>query len=103
MELTVNSNVAQSQASSVSPRPRIGQRKKVAVAALGKFKTIAQMVALLCLLYSVSPAKPPHPQPWMGDAIFHIGDWLLAAAALLTLWSGLGYLRAAWPSLKGEE
>ncbi|MDG6348267.1 CDP-diacylglycerol--glycerol-3-phosphate 3-phosphatidyltransferase [Luteimonas sp. 8-5] len=81
----------------------VGQRKKVAVAALGKFKTIAQMVALLFLLYSVSPARPPHPQPWMGEVIFHIGDWLLAAAALLTLWSGLGYLRAAWPSLKGES
>ena len=81
----------------------VGQRNKVAVAAMGKFKTIAQIVALLCLLYSVSPAQPPHPQPWMGDVVFHIGDWLLAAAALLTLWSGLGYLRAAWPSLKGEE
>jgi len=78
----------------------VGQRNKVAVAALGKFKTIAQMVALLCLLYSVSPAQPPHPQPWMGEVIFHIGDWLLAAAAILTLWSGLGYLRAAWPSLR---
>ena len=81
----------------------VGQRNKVAVAAMGKFKTIAQIVALLCLLYSVSPAQPPHPQPWMGDVVFHIGDWLLAAAAILTLWSGLGYLRAAWPSLKGES
>ena len=78
----------------------VGQRNKVAVAAMGKFKTIAQIVALLCLLYSVSPAQPPHPQPWMGEVVFHIGDWLLAAAAILTLWSGLGYLRAAWPSLK---
>ncbi|MDQ2702467.1 MAG: CDP-diacylglycerol--glycerol-3-phosphate 3-phosphatidyltransferase [Pseudomonadota bacterium] len=78
----------------------VGQRKKVAVAAMGKFKTIAQIVALLCLLYSVSPAQPPHPQPWMGEVVFHIGDWLLAAAAILTLWSGLGYLRAAWPSLR---
>src|SRR5690606_1190619 len=81
----------------------VGQRKKVAVAARGKFKTSARVVALLCLLYAVSPARPPHPQPWMGEVIFHIGDWLLAAAALLTLWSGLGYLRAAWPSLKGES
>ena len=80
----------------------VGQRNKVAVAAMGKFKTIAQIVALLCLLYSVSPAQPPHPQPWMGEVVFHIGDWLLAAAAILTLWSGLGYLRAAWPSLKSE-
>ena len=80
----------------------VGQRNKVAVAAMGKFKTIAQIVALLCLLYSVSPAQPPHPQPWMGEVVFHIGDWLLAAAAILTLWSGLGYLRAALPSLKSE-
>ena len=83
-------------------KAEVGQRNKVAVAAMGKFKTIAQIVAVLCLLYSVSPAQPPHPQPWMGEVVFHIGDWLLAAAAILTLWSGLGYLRAAWPSLKSE-
>ena len=80
----------------------VGQRGKVAVAAIGKFKTIAQMVALTCLLYSVTPELTPHPVPWMGTVIFHIGDWLLAAAAILTLWSGLGYLRAAWPSLTGD-
>jgi len=83
----------------------LGERRKVAVAALGKFKTIAQMVALTCLLYSVSPTRPGvlHPTPWMGDFVFHVGDWLLAAAALLTLWSGLGYLRAAWPSLTAAD
>ena len=84
----------------------LGQRRKVAVAALGKFKTIAQMVALTCLLYSVVPARPgvpPHPVPWMGTFVFHVGDWLLAAAALLTLWSGLDYLRAAWPALTAAD
>lgn len=84
----------------------LGQRRKVAVAALGKFKTIAQMVALACLLYSVSPVRPgqpPHPVPWMGAFVFHVGDWLLAAAALLTLWSGFDYLRAAWPSLTADQ
>ena len=80
----------------------VGQRGKVAVAAIGKFKTAAQMVAVTCLLYSVTPDQPPHPEPWMGRLIFHVGDWLLAIAALLTLWSGLGYLRAAWPSLQGK-
>jgi CDP-diacylglycerol--glycerol-3-phosphate 3-phosphatidyltransferase len=35
--------------------------------------------------------------------VFHVGDWLLAAAALLTLWSGYEYLRAAWPVLKAGE
>ena len=77
----------------------LGQRARVAVANVGKVKTIAQMVALLCLLYSISPAKAA-PMPWMGDIVFRIGDWLLAIAAVLTLWSGYEYLRAAWPVLR---
>lgn len=82
---------------------KLGQRARVAVARVGKIKTVAQMVALLCLLYAINPAKPPHPMPWMGEVIFHIGDWLLAIAALLTLWSGFEYLRAAWPVLLAGE
>src|SRR3546814_6325304 len=53
------------------------------------------MVALLCLLYSVSPDPQPRHDLFMRDLVFHVGDWLLAVAALLTLWSGLAYLRAA--------
>jgi CDP-diacylglycerol--glycerol-3-phosphate 3-phosphatidyltransferase len=81
----------------------LGQRARVAVATVGKIKTIAQMLALLCLLYAVNPGKPPHPMPWMGTFVFHVGDWLLAIAALLTLWSGYEYLRAAWPVLRSGE
>jgi len=81
----------------------LGQGARVKVATVGKIKTIAQMVALLCLLYSITPDPAAHPQPWMGEVIFHIGDWLLAGAALLTLWSGFEYLRAAWPSLRAEN
>jgi CDP-diacylglycerol--glycerol-3-phosphate 3-phosphatidyltransferase len=79
----------------------IGQRATVKVALIGKIKTIAQMLALLCLLYSVVPGVKP--APWPGDVIFHIGDWMLAAAALLTLWSGAQYLIAAWPALMADE
>lgn len=82
----------------------LGQRATVKVATIGKIKTVVQMVALLCLLYAVTPDKnPPRPEPWLGTPIFHIGDWLLAAAAILTLWSGLLYLRAAWPILREGE
>ncbi|HPA02480.1 MAG TPA: CDP-diacylglycerol--glycerol-3-phosphate 3-phosphatidyltransferase [Chiayiivirga sp.] len=80
----------------------VGQRSRVKVAWIGKFKTVVQMVALLCLLYSVVPPKPERVHPWMGGPIFHLGDWLLAAAAILTLWSGFQYLRAAWPALRDE-
>ena len=81
----------------------LGQRARVAVATVGKIKTVAQMVALLCLLYSIDPGHPPHSMPWMGAFFFHVGDWLLAGAALLTLWSGYEYLRAAWPVLTAGE
>src|SRR5690606_31879288 len=58
----------------------IGQRARVKVAWIGKFKTVVQMIALLCLLYSVTPEKPQRPLPWMGEPIFRLGDWLLAVA-----------------------
>ncbi|MCD9027735.1 CDP-diacylglycerol--glycerol-3-phosphate 3-phosphatidyltransferase [Luteimonas sp. BDR2-5] len=81
----------------------LGQRATVKVAAIGKIKTIAQMVALLCLLYSVTPDQPARALPWMGREIFVLGDWLLAIAALLTLWSGFAYLHAAWPIMRAAE
>lgn len=67
----------------------IGARGAVAVAWVGKIKTIVQMVAIVALL--LGSALPPLPAQI-------IGEWLLAAAAALTLWSGFDYLRAAWPS-----
>jgi len=79
----------------------IGQRATVKVALIGKVKTVVQMVALTMLLYSVVPGSTP--AAWPGDPVFHIGDWLLAGAALLTLFSGLQYLIAAWPALKADE
>ena len=79
----------------------IGQRATVKVAMIGKVKTVVQMLALLALLYSVVPGQ--RPVPWPGDPVFHVGDWMLAVAALLTLWSGVQYLIAAWPALMADE
>nr|ART40598.1 L51 [uncultured bacterium] len=81
----------------------IGQRGKVKVAWIGKVKTTVQMIALGCLLYSVRPASHGLSEIWMSVPVFHLGDWLLAVAALLTLFSGYQYLRAAWPSLRQDE
>ncbi|RDZ28322.1 CDP-diacylglycerol--glycerol-3-phosphate 3-phosphatidyltransferase [Lysobacter silvisoli] len=71
----------------------LGQRATVKVASIGKIKTVVQMLALVCLLYQ---------EPLMGLPTFRIGEWMLAAAALLTLWSGLAYLRAAWPIMRAD-
>ena len=66
----------------------LGQRATVAVATVGKIKTVAQMVAILLLLYR----DPIGPIP-----THSVGFSLLYAAAVLTLWSMVIYLRAAWP------
>ena len=83
----------------------LGQRATVKVATIGKIKTVAQMVALACLLYAVNPRHQLQPGTdiWMGQFVFHVGDWLLAVAAVLTLWSGFQYLHAAWPALRADE
>ena len=75
----------------------LGQRAKVKVATIGKIKTIVQMVALTVLLYFVPEKLGDRP-----SLPFIVGDWMLAVAALLTLWSGLAYLRAAWPALRED-
>ncbi|HVK50741.1 MAG TPA: CDP-alcohol phosphatidyltransferase family protein, partial [Pseudoxanthomonas sp.] len=81
----------------------LGQRARVKVATIGKIKTITQMVALGCLLYASTPGALNRQDIWLGEWIFHLGDWLLAIAAILTLWSGIQYLHAAWPILRADE
>jgi len=71
----------------------IGARAKVAVSMAGKLKTTAQMVAIVLLIIG---------EPVLGIPIVGLGLVLLYIAALLTLWSMLLYLRAAWPSLTGS-
>jgi len=68
----------------------IGERTRVGVAGIGKIKTIAQLVALVVLLYQ---------KDLDGYGLFHVGEVLLGLAAALTIWSGVVYLRAAWPAL----
>ena len=68
----------------------MGQRARVAVSTIGKYKTILQMVGLSCLLIRQDVLWLP---------TYRIGVWLTMAAALLTFYSMLVYLRAAWPVL----
>jgi CDP-diacylglycerol--glycerol-3-phosphate 3-phosphatidyltransferase len=72
----------------------IGDRTKVAVSAIGKFKTTVQMTAIALLIY--------RDDLW-GIPVYTIGQLLLYIAVVLTLWSMLLYLRAAWPSLRGHQ
>jgi CDP-diacylglycerol--glycerol-3-phosphate 3-phosphatidyltransferase len=68
----------------------LGQGSRVKVAAIGKIKTAAQMLAISLLLYRDDVAELP---------TYDIGLFCLYIAAILTLWSMVVYLRAAWPMM----
>jgi CDP-diacylglycerol--glycerol-3-phosphate 3-phosphatidyltransferase/cardiolipin synthase len=68
----------------------LGARAQVAVSKVGKFKTAAQMVAVILLLYR---------HDLFGLPVYAIGYGLLYVSVVLTLWSMTVYIVAAWPSL----
>ncbi len=72
----------------------IGDTTKVAVSMIGKIKTTAQMLAIGFMLFEDSIGDFP---------TMLIGYLLLYTAAILTLWSMVIYIQAAWPSLIGER
>ncbi|MGR8933119.1 MAG: CDP-diacylglycerol--glycerol-3-phosphate 3-phosphatidyltransferase [Gammaproteobacteria bacterium] len=72
----------------------IGQRKKVAVSSIGKWKTTAQMTAISCLLFQ---------EDLFGLPINDIGLILLFVSAILTLWSMVNYLRAAFGTIVTQQ
>ncbi|MCC5857445.1 MAG: CDP-diacylglycerol--glycerol-3-phosphate 3-phosphatidyltransferase [Ectothiorhodospiraceae bacterium] len=72
----------------------LGKRANVAVNAIGKFKTAAQMIAILLLLYRDDLAGIP---------VHAVGMVLLYVAAGLTLWSMVVYLRASLEVVREEE
>ena len=72
----------------------IGRRTSVAVSLVGKLKTMLQMVALFLLLW-----YHPGTYAWLID----LGTTLIFVAAILTVWSMVMYLRAAWQDLTLSE
>jgi phosphatidylglycerophosphate synthase len=61
---------------------------------LGKVKTIAQIVGLSMLLFR---------EDLLGLPVYTMGLCLTAIAAVLTLWSMVAYLQAAWPELMARD
>jgi CDP-diacylglycerol---glycerol-3-phosphate 3-phosphatidyltransferase len=68
----------------------MNRRGVVGVRWIGQIKTTAQMIAIVLLL-----ANPPGFTP-----LLMVAYAMLYAAAVLTLWSMVLYLRAAWPTLR---
>jgi CDP-diacylglycerol--glycerol-3-phosphate 3-phosphatidyltransferase len=73
----------------------LGLRSVVAVGWIGKCKTTAQMLAIGFMLWKVDSLAPL--------PTYAVGVGFLYIAAVLTLWSMLIYLQAAWPALIGKK
>ncbi len=72
----------------------IGERAAVAVSMIGKVKTAVQMLAVTLLLYQA---------PIGGVSAADAGLVLLYMSAILTFYSMVIYLRAAWPILNKHD
>ena len=68
----------------------IGKRGTVAVSWLGKYKTAAQMIAIIGLIWQAN------------DLMIYAAYVLLYIASVLTLWSMMSYILAAWKDLTAE-
>lgn len=67
----------------------LGNRASVAVSMVGKLKTTFQLISITVFLLNI-------------DKLAILSYSLLYIAVLLTLWSMMIYLKAAWPYLKEE-
>ena len=72
----------------------VGQRAKVAVGWVGKVKTTAQIIALGMLLYL---------HDFLGLPIHQIGMVALYVATILTIWSMIDYMMAAFSEPPPED
>lgn len=72
----------------------MGERGKVRVGWVGKFKTGFQMTAIGMMIWEIDQ---PFGWPW-----YDIGYILLLVAAVLTLYSMFQYLVAAWPMMRQQ-
>ncbi len=72
----------------------IGERANVSVSTAGKIKTTMQMFGIGFMVYK---------NALFGIPIYQVGFVLLLVAAVMTIWSMLIYLKAAWPFIVNDQ
>ena len=80
-----------------------GKRDAIAVSTMGKYKTAAQMLGIMGLIW-----QPDYDIPLI---LFHFPHQVLmfaaysfyAIATVLTVWSMLSYFKVTWPELKANN
>lgn len=72
----------------------IGERTNVRVSTAGKIKTALQMFGIAFMVYKNS---------LFGIPVYTVGFVLLVLAAIMTIWSMVIYLKAAWPFIVNDQ
>jgi CDP-diacylglycerol--glycerol-3-phosphate 3-phosphatidyltransferase len=72
----------------------IGERANVSVSISGKIKTTLQMFGIAFMVYH---------NDLFGIPIYKVGFVLLVLAAIMTIWSMVIYLKAAWPFIIEDQ
>lgn len=77
-----------------------GSRETIAVSNLGKWKTAAQMLGIMGLIW-----QPDYPIPlvlfYLPHEVINYAAYIFySIATVLTVWSMVEYFKAAWPELK---
>jgi CDP-diacylglycerol--glycerol-3-phosphate 3-phosphatidyltransferase len=82
---------------------RLSVLRHVVIAAnqSGKVKTVLQAMALGFLCLPLPHGDGAHAAAferfgWPGEAVFYLGELLLAGAVVMTLWSGYEFFRDVW-------
>jgi CDP-diacylglycerol--glycerol-3-phosphate 3-phosphatidyltransferase len=70
---------------------------------LGKLKTLVTLGGLALLMLASGAGAGSTGDTEAGSVIRTVGFWTLVVATLLTVLSGLEYLRRAWPMLSGGK
>ncbi len=75
----------------------------ISARALGKAKTLTTLGGMFILLLGADAlGGGPLASTGVGDALHAVGFWMLVLGTVLTVVSGLLYLRGAWPILTGR-
>ncbi|MCO4797744.1 MAG: CDP-diacylglycerol--glycerol-3-phosphate 3-phosphatidyltransferase [Colwelliaceae bacterium] len=78
-----------------------GKRDTVAVSTLGKYKTAAQMLGIMGLIWQPSQSDALLNYLYIPHELIIFAAYLFyAIATFLTVWTMLIYFKAAWPELK---
>ena len=77
-----------------------GKRDLIAVSTLGKYKTAAQMLGIMGLIWRPDYDIPLILFSFPHEILMFLAYAFFAIATVLTFWSMVSYFKATWPELK---